>query len=265
LGTGESPLWERWIEVQDESARHGLIEQNMPLVETVLRGIKNVRPTDREDLRGAGYVGLIRAVDEWNPLRMEWERFARFRIRAAMVDHIREMSWAKKGVLAQAARLDGAEEALAAELGRQPTPAELADRLDLSEEEALDLLSAVRGTDARLVSLDYREGSEAPWWEAVADKTAEDPGRVAARREEIDRLELILQRLDANERAVLYWRFLGWPRVSQKEIARRLGVHESRISQIIKFAVEKARALREQPGCLFPEIYAEGPRMTVRE
>jgi plasmid maintenance system antidote protein VapI len=65
---------------------------------------------------------------------------------------------------------------------------------------------------------------------------------------------------------VLYWRFLGWPRVSQKEIAKRLGVHESRISQIIKFAVAKAQRAARAARLLFPEVYMpRGRRMTVRE
>jgi RNA polymerase sigma factor for flagellar operon FliA len=258
-------VWARFLADRNNADRTRLIEAGRPIVEEVLRRFRNVRACDRDDLRGAGYLGLIRAVDEWNPERMPWDRFVRLRVKYAMVDHIRELSWVPKAVRSAAERLEAEEEALAVALGRLPTHAELAGRLGLSEDEVTALVSDVRGTDGRVISLDWRAESEAPWSESLCDRQAETPEGAALRREDIDRLELILQRLPATARDVLYWRFLGFPKVSQKEIARRLGVHESRISQIIAAAIEQARAIREQPTVLFPEVYTAGRRMTVRE
>lgn len=243
-----------------------MIEGNKYLVDQVVRQFKNVRSADREDLRGAGYFGLIAAVDKWDPMRMPWERFARLKIKYAMVDQIREMSWVPKGLRAEAERIDFEEETLASELGRQPTTEELAARLEKHPDELVTLLVSIRATDWNVASIDWRRDTEIPWLETVVDKSSvgEDPAHLAERLEEIDRLELILQRLTGRERFVIKWRFFAYPRKTQAEIAKLLGVHESRVSQIVDAAIERARLLVGQPWVLFPEVYSNDTRITRR-
>lgn len=244
-----------------------MIEGNKYLVEEVLRRMgRGVRAADREDLRGAGYLGLVQAVDQWDPTRMPWERFAKLRIKYAMVDQIRAMSWVPKGLRAQAERIDTVGETLTAELGRTPTTEELAARLEMHPEELETTLASIHATDWNVVSLDWRQETETPWSESVADQSpmGENPAHRAERLEDLDRLELILARLTGRERFVIRWRFFAHPRKTQADIARDLGVHESRVSQIVDAAIERARSLVPQTGVLFPEVYTADPRMTVR-
>jgi RNA polymerase sigma factor for flagellar operon FliA len=257
--------WAAFRTGRRDADRTWLVEHYKPLVEEVLRTFRNVRRQDQDDLRGAGNLGLIESVDKWDPARMEWLRFAKFRIRAAMVDHIRSVSWVPKSVRSVARKVELWEDRLAAKLGRMPTIAELAEALGRTEEETADLLATIRGTDWTVASLDHTPDGEGSWLEALADPGAETPEAATVRREELDALELILQRLPARLRAIIKWRYFDYPRKSQKQIAQELGVHESRISQLLDDAFARARRLSNQPWVLFEEVYEEGGRLTCRE
>lgn len=257
--------WAAFHQTRGDRDREWLIEFYTPLVDSAMRKFRNVRPQDREDLLGAGYLGLVRCVDEWDPAKMPWLEFARFRIRAAMIDHIRSCDWVPKSVRSAARQLEAAEEKLAGELGRTPTTAELAAAVNTSVEEMEETLATLHGTEWSVSSLDHTPDGEGSWLESLSDPQAETPEDAAVRREALDALELILQRLNGRLRRILKWRFLDNPRKSQKEIAKELGVHESRISQLLDAAFERARALSLQPWVLFEEVYQEGERLTCRE
>jgi RNA polymerase sigma factor for flagellar operon FliA len=256
--------WAEFRERRDDATRWWLIEGNMPLVEAVLRTFRNVRRCDVEDLRGSGYLGLVEAVDQWDPAKKDWQSFARFRIRAKMVDGIREASWVPKSVRTRARKIERLEDDLSGKLGRAPTVAELASAAGCTPDEMEEQIATFRATDWSVASLDNTEAGEGSWLEALADPAAETPEQTAVRREELDRLELVLQRLPGKLRRILRWRYFDVPRKTQKAIALELGVHESRISQLLDDAFARARRLNEQPWVLFPETY-EGDRLTCRE
>lgn len=254
-----------WLDRNDQD-RDWLINHYTPLVEGSLRSFRNVRRQDIDDLRGAGYVGLVTSVDSWDPAKMPWLEFARFRIRAAMVDHIRAVTWVPKSIRAVSRKVDAAEERLAAKLGRPPNTEELAHAMKVTTEQMEVTLTTIRGTDWTVASLDHTPDGEGSWLEALADPAAETPEETAVRREDLDALELILQRLPERHRRILRWRYFQYPRMSQKEIAAELGVHESRVSQLLDAAYAMARKLSLQPWVLFAEeVYGGEERMTCRD
>lgn len=257
--------WQRFRDERQDADRDWLIDYYMPMVEGVMRSFRNVRRQDQEDLRGAGYVGLVESVDKWNPELMPWLEFARFRVRAAMVDHIRKAGWVPKSVRSESKRIEAAEERLAGKLGRPPTTSELAEAMGTSVDAMEATLSEIRGTEWNVASLDHTPDGEGSWLEALSDPSAETPEQTTVRREDLDALELILQRLPYRLRRILRWRFLDHPPRSQKWIAAELGVHESRISQLLDCAFEQARSLALQPATLFPEVYREEERLTCRD
>jgi RNA polymerase sigma factor for flagellar operon FliA len=242
----EQQMWTSFLSTRDQTVRGQLIEHYKPLVERVLRRFKNVRRSDREDLRGAGFYGLCRAVDMWNPARMEWERFASIRIYFECVNHIRSCDWVPKGIRAQAQEMEDVEEALTGELGRPPTDAEIAERMETSPDELDDLKSQLGSTEWKIGTLDYRVDTEAPWSECVPDPYAELPEEATLDNEGHAALHNLLSRLTEREQQIIRWRFIAYPPLSQKEIARRLGVHESRVSQVLKEALARARELAKQ-------------------
>jgi RNA polymerase sigma factor for flagellar operon FliA len=240
----EESAWREFHTTRHESARAFLIEANKPLVDQVVRRFKGVRPADREDLRGAGYFGLTRAVDEWRPTGMPWLEFAKFKIRCACIDQIREMSWVPKGVRNKAEQLERAEEQLTAKLGRKPVVGELAAVLACSPEEAERAVAAVRTTEWTVLSLEGSTDEDWARWEAVADPDAADPEAKALLEGRIAELNGVLARLPTRLRDALEAKFLRDE--PQKEIARRFGCHESRVSQLVEQALDQARALAHE-------------------
>jgi RNA polymerase sigma factor for flagellar operon FliA len=237
----ETEMWRRWHTERDERARTWLIEHYTPLVANVLRSFCNVRRSDREDLTGAGYVGLIEAVDTWDPTLKDWAPFVRFRVRAKMVDQIRDLSWVPKSVRTLARQLGEAAAALEAEnRGSPPTDAELADRMGVSVDELAQLRSKTEAIDWGVASLDYREEGEGSYLEAIPDPGA-DTAAVAEQRDRTKLLRSILDRLPPRLAFVLEGRFVH--NLPQKRMAEQLGVHESRVSQLLVEALAQAKQL----------------------
>lgn len=264
MTTEEMALWQRH-RAGDAKARESLIERYLPLVETIARVFRNVRAEDRQDLKGAGFYGLVKAVDDWDGERMAWLDFARIKVRYAMVDQIRLNSWIPKSIQQRARRIEDSEERLRAALGREPTTVELAASLGLSEEECAEQVASFRQTDWAVASLEGKVEIEASWYESLPDPAAPDPEDKSLWAAQVDALELVLQRLPALDRQVLRWKFFTHPPVSQKEMARRLKVHESRVSQLLEAAIVKARKIAEQPFVMFPEVYEDAERFTSRD
>jgi RNA polymerase sigma factor for flagellar operon FliA len=252
--TDEQQLWRRWLSTRETDApdlasRKALIEGNLPLVDKVARGFKGVRPCDLPDLVGAGHLGLIRAVDTWNPSQMEWERFAGHKIRFAIVDHVRSQTWCPRAVRDQAEAIDTKEEELIAELGRPPSHDELAAGLGLPDGDALSSLqSKLRGTSWKIATIDARTDTDGEdlgsWAEAVPDPKAPNPLEALVASEHSGAINGILERLPNRLATVLRWKVMNGGK--QTDLAKRLGLHDSRVCQLRDQAIAAARELAYQ-------------------
>src|SRR6476619_6135568 len=123
---------------RDEAALHALIEQHLPLVRHVVFqvAVHFPRHVDREELATAGALGLVEAARRYDESRgVPFDRFAAQRIRGAILDAVRAADWAPRSVRTLARRLEAAEQKLATELGRVPSPGETAAALSLSRAE----------------------------------------------------------------------------------------------------------------------------------
>ena len=91
----------------------------------------------RDDLASAGYAALVTAAQAFDPTRgIPFGRFAAVRVRGALLDELRGMDWASRSVRARARRADVARQELTAQLGRTPTPTELAELLGVGGQRA---------------------------------------------------------------------------------------------------------------------------------
>src|SRR5947207_1638324 len=98
------------------------------VVARVARGLPN--HIDRDDLVGEGVLGLMDAAEKWDAgANTKFRTYAEFRIRGAVLDHLRGMSWTSRGVRSNQRRAERARRDLAQHLGREPGDDELADHM----------------------------------------------------------------------------------------------------------------------------------------
>lgn len=210
--------------------RNELILEYYPMVRRVAYRMARRLPrcVDAEDLVHIGVLGLIDAVDRFEPGRARsFSAYARIRVQGAMVDEMRKNDWVPRSVRNRAARLDRARKELALDLGREPTNEELAAHLGV-DPERLDVLN--RTADVRvLVSTEEGGDDDGTVGETLTNADAELEDTIA-RRHVSERVRDVLNDLPERERLIVdlyYYRDLNF-----KEIADVLGVTESRVSQL---------------------------------
>jgi RNA polymerase sigma-B factor len=224
----------------DARARDELIERYMPLARSLaLRYRRASEPLD--DLVQVASVGLVKAVDRWDPDRgLAFSSYAVPTILGELRRYFRDATWdvrPARDLQELCLSVEEAREALWGQLGRSPTVADLADRLDRSHEEIVEALQATEGRSAR--SLD------APVHEEEGD-SASAGDLLGADDAEFDRVEagITIEKmtgiLDERAREILRLRFKE--DLLQSEIAERVGCSQMHVSRIIRSSLERLYA-----------------------
>src|ERR1700759_1920827 len=118
--------------------RNSLVEQYLPLVKYNGERIGSRLPegVELDDLVSAGVFGLMDAIDAYDLTRgVKFETYCVPRIRGAMLDELRTMDWVPRLVRTKASKLGEATKQLEAKLGRHPTENELAEQMQIPQEE----------------------------------------------------------------------------------------------------------------------------------
>ena len=221
-----------------------LIEEHLPLVNHVVFqvAVHFPRHVDRDELARAGALGLVEAAKRYDEARgVPFNRFAAQRIRGAIIDGVRAADWAPRSVRALARRLDGVEQSLANQLGRVPSLSETADALGVTREE----LDRMRDRLFRSVVLAFdslagdSEDEELTLVDVLTDTSAVEPSEELEQRELESYVRDAVALLPERHRLVVVGYFLE-ERTSQ-ELARFLGVTESRVSQMRTEALNMLR------------------------
>jgi RNA polymerase sigma factor for flagellar operon FliA len=205
-----------------------LIRENMPLVGHLVREMLFKVPAhvNRDDLASAGYAALVTAAQAFDAGRgIPFGRFAAVRIRGALLDELRGMDWASRSVRARARRADVARQELTAQLGRTPSPTELAQLLGVAVSE----LSSVEDDVQRAAVLSL-QGFTAGAAEDMVTDSSMNPEELLLHRERLGYLHDAVAVLPERLRFVVEASFLQERPLS--EVAAELGVTESRVSQL---------------------------------
>lgn len=212
-----------------------LIEQHLSLVgyhvsEVIRRVPAHVQ---RDELAAAGSLALVQAARAYDPdLGVPFARYAATRIRGAIVDELRSMDWATRGIRRRARRLTELTEQLTGQLGRAPEPAEIAQVMGVEVHEVKGIRD---DAGRRLVSLDDDSSGAAA---TVSDDRMTPEDRVVV-TERLRYLTAGVGELPEKLRAVIEGIFFEERPVV--EIAAELGVSQSRISQLRTQALEMLR------------------------
>jgi RNA polymerase sigma factor for flagellar operon FliA len=205
-----------------------MIRENMALVGHMVREMLFKVPAHvhRDDLASAGYAALVTAAKAFDAGRgIPFGKFAGMRVRGAMLDELRGMDWASRSVRARARRAEVARQELTVQLGRTPSPSELAELLGVGVGELSNVDDDVQR--AAVLSL---QGFAAGTAEEMVTETALNPEEMLLHRERIGYLHDAVAVLPERLRYVVEASFLRERPLS--EVAAELDVTESRVSQL---------------------------------
>jgi RNA polymerase sigma factor for flagellar operon FliA len=229
---------------KDAEERERLLLEHLPQVKYIARRIHDRLPSQvpLDDLVHAGVVGLIDAVEKFDPGKnVQLKTYAKFRIRGAILDSLREMDWSPRHLRRQGRRIEEAHRDLKLRLGREATEPELARELGMNLDDFQHLLGELRGLD--LGSLQAESTDPQAEEEVVSYRpggTDKDPFFLCLHGEIRSHITSALEVLDEKEKQVVKLYYLD--ELTMKEVAAVLGVGESRISQIHSTAMVGLRA-----------------------
>ena len=198
-----------------------------------------------DDLVQVASLGLLKAIDRFDPAReTAFSSFAVPTILGELKRHFRDKGWSvrvPRDLQELAVKVDRVADEMSRELGRAPTPVEIAERTGASLEQVLEAREA--SAAYRAVSLDRPRTDEDEEGDSYADAVgAEDPGyRIAEASATIERLMRVLS---DREREVLRLRFEE--DLTQSEIGERVGVSQMHVSRLIRQSIARLREEAER-------------------
>ncbi|MEA2427166.1 MAG: polymerase sigma-B factor [Thermoleophilaceae bacterium] len=240
--TQERRLVERYHTWGDLAAREELIRRFLPLARKL--AVRASRGDSLEDVYQVASVAVVKGVDRYDPERgAALSSYLVPTILGEIKRHFRDFNWAMHMPRDMHDRMMAARsagDALWQELGRAPTPAELAAALGVTTEEALELHEASSALAVR--SLDApREGHSG---EDDGDDLAAAVGSIDERFETVeDRSALAagLKALPERERLILKLRFED--DMLQHEIAKKIGISQMHVSRLLRRALDRLRTI----------------------
>ena len=219
-----------------------MVEENLPLVHHIVARMTQRFPAtfSRDDLAQAGALGLIEAVARFDPARgFAFSTFAGRRIEGAVLDALRSADWASRSLRRHERQLRRADDALTADLGREPTDRELSASMRIGLAELRDLRADLART--RLETLHRRnspigDGIDRP----DIDIPSRDEHQRLEDRELLGYLRDAVNQLPERHRVVIVGCFLEGRTMT--ELGQLLGVTQSRASQLKREALTMMRA-----------------------
>lgn len=230
-------LFRRFKEEGDMDAREKLVMSHLNLVRFIANKFKN-RGEPIDDLIQVGYLGLLKAIDRFDPSRgLEFTTFATPTIMGEIKRHFRDKGWSvrvPRRLQELSAKVNQATDTLASELQRSPTIAEIADYLDATVDEVLEAMESSSAYSS--VSLEAPSGADDDDTPSVIDRYATEDSDLAFTDDRII-IEEALASFSPRERDVIEMRFLKG--MTQIEIAEKLGISQVQVSRLLRRTLKK--------------------------
>ncbi len=224
------------------ATRERLIALHLPLVGHCARRFQG-RGEPLDDLVQVGTVGLIKAVDRFDPARgVEFSTYATPTILGEIKRYFRDKGWAirvPRRLQEMRLAIGTATSDLSQELGRSPTPREVAERIGSSIEEVLEGLESANAYST--ISLDAGDGD---------DGDGSVLGSLGEHDEALEHIEIresirpLLEQLPPRERSILTMRFFG--NMTQSQIAAEIGISQMHVSRLLARTLEQLRTSMRQ-------------------
>jgi RNA polymerase sigma-B factor len=244
-GAEVAALFERWQRARDPRARDELVERFLPLARSLARRYtRSSEPYD--DLVQVASLGLVKAIERFDPHRgFAFTSFAVPTIVGELKRYFRDTGWAlhvDRSAQDRARRIIDAESRISAEIGRSPTVVELAQYLEMSDEEVLEGLQTAQAYEALSLDAPVSNGEDdAASRGDLMGGDDESFGRV----ENQATLFAAARHLPKRERQILFLRFSE--DLTQSEIAERVGISQMQVSRLLRKSLKRMRELTDAP------------------
>ena len=227
-----------------EEERNRILMEHLPQVRYIARHIHDRLPqhVSMEDLVHAGILGLIDALQKYDGSKnVQFRTYAKFRIRGAILDSLRELDWGPRDLRRKARRLEEVASRLGTELGRSASEQELAAEFGVSLQEFQHMLNELEGLDLGTLQVESGDsGRQEDLCEYLPGDENESPYLLCLRTEMKELLAQVIGELSEKEQQVLSLYY--YEEITMKEIGAVLGIGESRVSQIHSLAIVRLRA-----------------------
>jgi RNA polymerase sigma factor FliA len=230
--------------IDGRTEREELILSHMPQVRSIARQTYDrvSQYVSMDDLISAGVLGLISAVDNYDPsMQAKLSTYAEIRIRGAILDSLRGLDWAPRLKRKKAKAIDEAISRAEQRLQRTPSEDDIAAELNISLTEYREWLVEIQS--ANLTSIDTESSDSSSGWSllnVLSGPEAEQPLQLAERKELRQLVAAAIRMSPEIEQTVLSLYYEQ--EVAPHEIAEILGLRLSRVSQIKAQALARVRA-----------------------
>ncbi len=228
--------------------RDRVVLEHVPLVKAIAVRVHENLPVhvDLDDLVHAGILGLFDAASKFNPdKQVVFSSYAKHRIKGAILDSLRQLDWASRDMRRRHKQVEAATRDLAAELQRNPTEQEVAQKLGMDAERWRTMMIDLRNVGLISASTRGNEGDDLPAPD-FPSKPETHPDSICAREQLRSVLGVAMKTLPERYQKVVLLYYTN--EMTMKEIGGILGINESRVSQIHKSALEKMQVALEATG-----------------
>ncbi|WP_248922746.1 RNA polymerase sigma factor SigF [Olsenella intestinalis] len=240
-------LFRLYKEEGDEEARQQLVVSHLNLVRFLASKFKN-RGEPLDDLVQVGTIGLIKAIDRFDPARgLEFTTFATPTIMGEIKRHFRDKGWSvrvPRRLQELSSKVNQVTEELTKDLQRSPSVEEIASALDCSVDEVLEAMESSSAYSSVPLEAPSRDDDDAP---SVIDRFASEDEDLASSDDRM-LLEEAIAEFSPREQEIIRMRFLDG--LTQVEIAKRLGISQVQVSRLLRRTLEKVRERIDPEGVM---------------
>ncbi|MEW9697696.1 FliA/WhiG family RNA polymerase sigma factor [Paenibacillus sp. SI8] len=237
-------LWKQWKEQGWLPAKQALIENYLSLVDYVSGRLAIGLPksVSKEDLSSFGVMGLIDAVEKFDYARgLQFETYASWRIRGAIIDGLRQGDWVPRSVREKAKKVEEAYQKLEQKYLRSVTDAEMSEYLQISEHDFGQMLQDISITTVCSIDDPIREEDSETRLSLLVDEKAKNPEYKVNEFFLKESLARAIERLTEKERTVVS--LFYFEELSLSEIAEVMSLSPSRISQLHSKAILRLKGV----------------------
>lgn len=234
-------IMSRYKETGDKKLRNDLVIGYSNVVKYAVISTRNMyqKYADADDITSEGMLALMAAIDNFDPSKnVKFETYASIKVRGAIIDYIRKQDVIPRGVRKFSREVDATFSRLFSEFGREPTNAEIASAMGITEEKLLKGLAA----SASAASFSFEEMLESGTMSFGEEKESGGTWEVEKNLHTQERNKMLAKAIDdLNDQQRTVVSLYYYEQLRFSDIAKVMSVSESRVCQIHSKAMMKLR------------------------